>query len=89
MIIAPVSHHRLLFRMGAKEHVVRMASALAVWGLVFVMAALSGALFLAVDVVMGNTWAALITAAIVAFHLVVWYVLPLRRRWRTRSSEPD
>lgn len=89
LIMAPVSHHRLLFRMGAKPHVVRMAARLAMWGLVFVMIALSGALFLAVDFVMGNTWAALITAGIVAFHLVVWYAIPLRRRWLERSSESD
>lgn len=88
LVIAPVSHHRLLFRMGEKEHVVRMASRLAVWGLAFVMLAMLGALFLAVDFVMGNTWAAAVTAGAVVFHLVFWYVLPLRRKWRERSDEP-
>ncbi|MEV0646691.1 DUF6328 family protein [Phytomonospora sp. NPDC050363] len=87
MIIAPVSHHRLLFRQGAKEQVVRMASRLAMYGLVCVMLALSGALFLAVDIVMGNTWASVITAGTILFHLIVWYVMPLHRKWRARLSE--
>lgn len=89
LIIAPVSHHRLLFRQGAKPHVVRMASRLAMASLACVVLAMSGALFLAVDFVMGNTWAAAVTAAAVAFHIVIWYVLPLRRKWREPSPEPD
>jgi hypothetical protein len=89
LIIAPVSHHRLLFRQGEKEHVVRTASRLAVWGLVFVMLAMLGALFLAVDYVMGNTWAAIVASIAVVFHVVFWYVLPLRRKWRERSAELD
>ncbi|MBB6037275.1 DUF6328 family protein [Phytomonospora endophytica] len=87
LIMAPVSHHRLLFRMGAKPHVVRLASVMATWGMVFVMAALAGALFLAVDIVMGDPWAASITASIVAFNVIVWYIVPLRRRWRERFDE--
>lgn len=86
LIIAPVSHHRLLFRQGAKPHVVRTASRLAMYGLACVMVAMSGALFLAIDIVMGNTWAAAVTAGTVLFNVFVWYAMPLRLKWREQSD---
>lgn len=82
LIIAPVSHHRILFRKGAKPEVVRTTSRLASAGLVFVLAAMAGALYLAVAVTSGASPAMAITIAVVVFGAGVWYLIPLFLRIR-------
>ena len=77
LIIAPVSHHRILFRQGAKRGLVRTASRMAAVGLVFVLLAMSGALFLAVDMVAGRVWAESVTAVALVLTVLLWYLVPL------------
>ena len=83
LIMAPVSHHRLTFRKGLKPRVAQLASHLAIAGLFFILLSLTGALFLAADMVVGNTWAAITTSVVAVLYVALWYVLPLVR-WSRR-----
>jgi hypothetical protein len=80
LLIAPVSYHRLAFRQGRKPELVRVASALAEAGIVCLLLAIMGALFVVVDVVSGLAAAIIIAVAIGVLSAFLWYVLPLRNR---------
>ena len=76
LLIAPSSHHRLLWRQGAMEKTLRAANRLSVSGLTFLAWAMIGALFLITDVLFGGV---VVTVAIGAVFPWVWYGQPLLR----------
>ena len=53
-LIAPVSHHRILFRRGRKKELVDASSTLAGVGLVFLWLSVVGAVFLVFEVVVAR-----------------------------------
>jgi hypothetical protein len=76
LLIAPSSHHRLLFRQGVREQRVRIGNVLAILGLVFLVPAMVGVLFVITDLIFGMV-AAIVTTALVALGFVLlWFVLP-------------
>jgi len=79
-VIAPVAYHRMLFRQGRKPQLVRSAHRLASAGLVFLAIAMVGAVLLVTDVVLGVGWSAGVSIAAGACFVVMWLVLPWRRR---------
>jgi membrane-associated HD superfamily phosphohydrolase len=79
LLIAPSSHHRLLWRQGAKEATLRAANRLSVLGLTFLALAMIGAIFLITDVLFGGVVATVATVAIGAVFAWVWYGQPLLR----------
>jgi hypothetical protein len=81
LLIAPSSHHRILFRCGDKEYIVRMANRYAIAGLACVALAMVGALLLVADVILGSPAAGVAGAVASGAALWCWYVQPLRRRW--------
>lgn len=82
LFITPVSYHRVVFRQRMRRELVRDGNRAAMAGLGFLAIAMSGSILLIVDVVLGNTWAAVLTAAVLAFMIVLWYVLPFVQRHR-------
>jgi hypothetical protein len=80
LLIAPSSHHRILFRCGDKEYIVRMANRYAIAGLACVALAMVGALLLVADVILGSPAAGLAGAVASGAALWCWSVQPLRRR---------
>ena len=82
-LIAPVSHHRILFRRGRKPHLVQSGSRLAGFGLFFLWLSMVGAVFLVFDVVAGGGLATGVAAGLAVVFLSVWYVQPLMRRSRS------
>jgi hypothetical protein len=88
-LIAPSAHHRILFRCGDKEHVVRMANRYAIGGLACVALAMVGALVFVADVILGSPAAGAIGAVCAAGPLWCWYLQPLRRRRALHRSRPE
>ena len=82
LLIAPSAQHRVLFRCGDKEHIVRMANRYAIGGLALVAVAVAGALLLVGDVMFGSAAAGALSAAAAGVALWCWYLQPLRRRRR-------
>ncbi|WP_406416085.1 DUF6328 family protein [Streptomyces sp. NBC_00873] len=81
ILATPVALHRVLFHRGEKARIVALSARLTEVGLVFLALALSGAILLLMDVVLGLRAAVVITAATVAMFASLWFVLPraLRR----------
>jgi O-antigen/teichoic acid export membrane protein len=84
LLIGPVAYHRLVFRRGLKEGLVRFANVLAVFGLAAVAGAVLAAVLLLTDYVAGAVAGALITAALACMIAVLWFAVPLTRRQERR-----
>ena len=80
LLLGPVAYHRLVFRRGRKERLVRAANVMAVLGLATVGLAVSGAVLLVTGYVVGGVTAGLITALVVVMFVGLWFVFPLTRR---------
>lgn len=80
LLIAPVSIHRIVFRRRQKAALVVVADRLLVAGLAMLMAAITCAVLLILDVVLGR-WQAIVGSTVTALvALFTWYVLPLALR---------
>jgi Family of unknown function (DUF6328) len=86
LLIAPTSHHRLLFRCGDKEHLVVVANRYAIAGLAAVAIAMVGVLLLVCQVLFGSALAAIATTLAVAGCGWCWYLQPLLRRRRLAAE---
>jgi hypothetical protein len=82
LLIAPTSYHRILFRLGDKEHLVRAANRLTIVGLAFVAVAIVGVILLISDLLFPGLVAILATGMATALCVICWYIVPLRRRSR-------
>jgi hypothetical protein len=80
LLIAPSAHHRLRWREGDKEQILRRANTLAIAGTVFLAIGMTAVVFLIADVLFAGGWAALTTAVIAGAFAWFWYGLPLLRR---------
>jgi hypothetical protein len=76
VLIAPVSHHRMLFGQRRKDALVAASNKLAIAGLVLVMLALAGSIFLIADVLYSRTASILVLAAVIAAFVSLWFVMP-------------
>jgi amino acid transporter len=89
MLIAPTAYHRILFRRGDKEHLVRMANRFVVIGLIGVALAMVGVVLLVSDAMFSATVAVVVTTVAAIACGTCWFVLPLvRRRGLSRSPKP-
>ena len=80
LLLAPVAYHRLLFRRGQKEGLVRAANLMAITGLATVGLAVSAAVLLVTGYVTSGLPAALITGFVTIVFAALWFVFPLTRR---------
>jgi uncharacterized protein DUF6328 len=80
LLLGPVAYHRVVFRRGRKEHLVRFANRLAILGLAAVGAAVLLAVLLVTSYVAGALTGALVTAFVACILVGLWFVLPLRAR---------
>jgi uncharacterized protein DUF6328 len=77
LLIAPSAHHRLRWREREKERLLQLANRLAIWGTLFLAAAIVLALYVITNVLYA-TWLAVVTAVLAtAVFAWLWYALPL------------
>jgi len=76
----PVAYHRLVFRRGQKEGLVRAANVMAILGLAAVGLAISAAVLLVTSFVASMVTAALISAFVFLSFAGLWFAFPLSRR---------
>ena len=76
-LTAPSSYHRLRFRTGNKEHLVRYGSRLAVAGIAAFAVALEAVVLLVFDYVVSTGAAIAATVCFTLFVAFLWYGLPL------------
>jgi hypothetical protein len=80
LLIAPTAYHRILFRLGDKEHLVLVANRFTLAGLFCVALSIVGALLLVTDLLFGAPAAIATTVPAALACLVLWCLAPLRRR---------
>ena len=79
-LIAPAAWHRILFRHGHREQIIRSASLSALVGLILLAAAMTGTVLLIGYVVFGGLFGAVLSAAFGLLFLGLWFILPLWMR---------
>jgi hypothetical protein len=80
LLLGPVAFHRLVFRRGQKERLVRAANVMAVAGLAAVGLAVSAAVLLVTSYVTSALAAGLITVFVTCMFGLLWFVFPLAHR---------
>ena len=81
LLISPSAYHRLRWRQKDKEQMLQTANRLAISGMAFLAAALTGAVYLLTDLLFASAAVVyLVTAAAGALVLWFWYGLALTRR---------
>ncbi len=80
LLIAPSSYHRIRFRQGDKEKMVKLGNALLLWGLAAVAVSMSLSVGLISEFVFGTTMALIGGVGVGAALAWFWFGLPLSRR---------
>jgi hypothetical protein len=89
LLLAPTAWHRLLFTLGDKPHLIAVSQRLAVAGLACVGLAVIAVLALISSVLYPGVVAVVTTAFFLVACLVLWLVLPLRRRGEDIARDED
>jgi VIT1/CCC1 family predicted Fe2+/Mn2+ transporter len=82
--MAPTTYHRIQFRQGDKERLLRTANRLAITGTVFLSLAIGGTVFVVADVLHPTSTAAIVASSVFAVMAWLWFGLPLVRRFKDR-----
>ena len=83
LLIAPSAHHRLLWRQGAREHRLRMGNLLTILGLVFLVPAMVGVMFVISGLLFNQLVAIVVTVIMATSFAGLWFILPL---WYRRNG---
>jgi hypothetical protein len=89
LLIAPSTHHRLLWRAREKEWLLRVGNQMALWGSVLLGASIVLALYVVTNLLFTSQQALLTAAAAAVAFAGIWYVLPLTRRASSSSSSDE
>lgn len=82
MLMAPTAYHRIRFREGDKERMLRSANRFALSGLGLLVIAITSAAFLVADMMYGGSLAVLVAAAALGTLVASWFGLALVRKAR-------
>jgi hypothetical protein len=80
LLLGPVAYHRVVFRRGQKEKLVRAANTLAILGLITVGLAVSASVLLVTTFVAGYGTGTVIAVLVLAMFGLLWFAYPLSRR---------
>lgn len=89
LLISPTAYHRLTFHLQQKKELVYVSNRLSIAGLGFLALAMTGAIVLITDVLFGPVATAAFGIAAATMFVVLWGLLPLRRRLSLAQEEPD
>jgi hypothetical protein len=87
LLISPTAYHRLTFHLQQKKELVYISNRLSIAGIGFLALAMTGAITLITDVLFGAVATAIFGLAAAAMFVLLWGVLPLRRRLSLARSE--
>ncbi len=80
--ISPTAYHRIRFRAGDKERMLKTSNILAIIGTVFLATSIVCVVYLITDILFSGGFAALVTALAAGLFVWLWYALPLWRHVR-------
>ena len=79
-LIAPSAHHRVLFRLQDKRHIVLLANDLALAGTAALALAMTGSILLITSFLFGTAAGISAGAVTATAFAAVWYAIPFQRR---------
>nr|WP_256334930.1 DUF6328 family protein [Lentzea albidocapillata] len=86
-LTAPAAWHRVMFRQGRREEVVRSGNAFALTGLAFLALAMTGTVLLLAEVILGG-WPAMVVGALAFIVFAgLWFALPLASSHGAQDGE--
>jgi amino acid transporter len=86
LLTAPSSYHRLRFRHGNKERILRVGNRFAIAGIAAAAVSLEAVVLLVTDFVVSGGFAIAAAASLFVVVAVLWYGLPLLAALRDRSA---
>src|SRR5262245_35788482 len=86
LLMAPTSYHRIRFRQGDKERMLRTSNRFTIVGIVFLALSVSLAVVLTADMMFGLATAVIIGVGAFAFLVWIWFAIPLARRLRDEDD---
>lgn len=81
-LIAPTAYHRIMFREGDKERMLKIANTEAILGTFFLASAIVCALFVITSYVFGGSLVPVVTGGGAGLFMLLWYAVPLYRKMR-------
>jgi hypothetical protein len=85
-LIAPSAQHRIEFRLQDKHYIVLHANRFAIIGLGFLALAMTGVVLLITDFIFGTVATTIATAMTALLFMLLWYVMPFRRRLKLQAG---
>lgn len=83
LLLSPAAYHRIQFRQGDKDAMLRLANLEALVAMVLLSFSLSGVAYLIGSIVYSRTVAVCVALPLWMLTLVVWWLVPLARRRRS------
>jgi len=77
LLMAPSAQHRVLWREGVREQRLKLGNSLTIVGLIFLVPAMVGAVFVVADFIFGRGVALSVTLLLILFFALLWFALPL------------
>ena len=84
--MAPTAYHRIRFRQGDKERMLRTSNRFAIVGIAFLALSVTLAVVLTADLMFGLATAVIVGLGAFAFLVWVWFAIPLTRRLRDEDD---
>jgi hypothetical protein len=88
-IMGPVPFHRLVFRRGMKDDLIKATTRYVGAGLTLLFVCICGAMLLVLDFLVPRPLALGVTAVLAVIFFVLWVVLPVSARVAEENSEQD
>ena len=86
VFMAPTAYHRIRFRQGDKERMLRTSNRFAIVGIAFLALSVTSAVVLTPDLMFGLGTATLVGLGVLLFRVWVWFAIPLTRRIRDEDD---
>ncbi len=84
--MAPTAYHRIRFRQGDKERMLRTSNRFAIVGIAFLALSVVLAVVLTADLMFGLATAVIVGLCVLLFLVWVWFAIPLTRRLRDKDD---
>ena len=82
LLITPTAAHRLLWRHGEKDALLRISTVTGIAATAFLAAGMTASVYLITDFLFGEPATAIVSAVLAGLFVAFWYGLPLLRRLR-------
>ncbi len=87
LLMAPTAYHRLRWRRGDKERMLRISNRLSIAGIASLALGMTAAVFFVTDFLFESYAAAIVSAAVALLFAFFWFLLPLSPEVRETASK--